>query len=259
MALQKLRADLAQRRSEESEEDKRVLGQVWKIRQGNPNATVADLPPSVVAYTQARGLGTHVDSILSQSNVMDDSRLYADLMSKSGNDAEGFANIDLTKFSGSLTQAHWNHLVEIQRSINKADTRAVEITKLQTQTVQNVRADMRAAGLDTGAKPGTNAAEKLAQFETSLHDTLVAENEARRVANKPPLSRDEARTLALGLLKDQALSGSGFLWDTHGPTYSVVDKIPAEERESIRQKLQAAGLAATPARIVDYYNRSRAK
>jgi hypothetical protein len=121
-------------------------------------------------------------------------------------------------------------------------------------------AAVRASGLNLSAKAGTDQAVEAEKFESSLHDAIIAENQSRLSTNRQPMSRDEAGQLVAGMVRDQALAGTG-LWgtfQTHGPTFKVVDFIPDDERRQIAARLQAAGMAATPTNVVDYYNRKHA-
>lgn len=267
IALQQLRADSAQQRGEQSENDKNVLGRVWDLKNRNPNATVTDLSRSDYAYIESRGLGQHVDSILSSSPAKDDAKMFNDLMRMSVDDPVNFTKTDLVQHSGQLSKAHWNHLVETQTSIGKQDNKAMEINKLVDDTVKNAKADLLAAGLKVNQSDrtaGSNAAAKFDQFETSLRDTLVA---AQQSKTSGPLSREEARTIAVGMLKDQALSG-GFFSNMLGlntkPIYKMTpeDKaqpwdIPPAERAQIAQKLSGAGLPTSEANVQRYYKASR--
>lgn len=259
-ALGHLRSDNAQRRAEEGEQDKAVLGQVWDLKNKNPNATVADLTPQQLAYVKQRGLGTHIDAILKQDNAMDDSKAYTTLLRQSAEDPRSFGQIDLSKESGHLTQAHFNHLAEIQRAALSADNKKYDEFKVERDAVTSVMGELNAAGLSRTNKPGTSGAQEYAQFETSLHDTIRATNTARASAGKGPMNAEEARQAALGLLKDTALSGRHWWQSSTGPAYKAqpIERIPDNDRQRITQTLVKAGRQATPDEIVRYYTTEQA-
>jgi len=242
MALQKLRADTAQRRSEEAEADKSMIGQIWGLKQKNPNLALTDLTPSQIAYIKNRGLGTHVDAILNSSPAIDDAKLYNDQMRMASEDPSAFVKQDLSTLSGQLTPAHWDHLVGVQSSINRGDVKAMDQAKLMHNTVTDIKAGMLSAGINLTPKPGTPQAKALDAFESSLRDSLVA---AQTAKGNAPLSRDEARQIGLGLLKDQTLTGTGWFIDTHKPVWQMTPQeraapwtIPDADRAQITQALR---------------------
>lgn len=261
MALQKAKADYSLAREQETQYDKNLLGQVWAFKQQNPNASVADLPANIVGALRANGhLAVSATSIMQQSDSMDDSKTFADLMRMSAEDPSAFVKMDMASMSGALTGQHFNHLVNLQTSMNSGDLKAADVAKVQASAVRDQMAAIKASGLNPAAKPGTDQATELDKFESSLHDAIIAENQTRQQSKKPPLNRDEAGQLVAGLAKDQALAGTG-LWgimQTRGPSYKLVDQIDSNERQQIAGTLQSAGLAPTPTNIVDYYNRKHA-
>lgn len=258
-ALAHLRSDDAQRREQQSEADKQFIGNIWAVKQQNPNATLQDLTPSQITYIKARGLGASVDSILNHKEDIDDSAVYADLMRQASDDPQTFSSMDLPKMSGQLTKGHYTQLVERQAAINKGDLKAQQITNLQNTAVKNAMADIKASGLVPAAKPGTTQADQFAKFESSLQDALTTEQQSRALARKPPLTADEAKAIAQGLVKQQALAGTGLwgMFQTKGRTYELASDIPQAERDQISAKLRSAGMTPTPQNIVTYYNRSK--
>ena len=239
MALQKLRADNAQRRSEQTESDRYFMGQIFDLKQKNPNVSITDLSPSQQSYMKARGLGPHVTALLKEGPVVDDSKLFNDQMRMSAEDPSGFAKQDMSIYRGQLTQPHWDHLVGLQTSVNRQDIAAMDQAKVLHNTVTDIKSGMAAAGLDLNPKPGAKA-DALNQFEASLRDSLIAAQNTK----KAPLSRDEARQIGLGLLKDQTLSGTGFLFDTHKPVWQMTPEerakswtIPDDDRKQITEAL----------------------
>lgn len=261
MALQKLRADNSQRRAEQGENDRAMLGNIWDLARKGGNIT--DLSPTQLAYVKQRGLGPNVDAMFNRADKasFDDSQQYADLMRMSADDPAGFTSMDLAKFSGQLTQAHWNHLVGVQTSINRQDVKAMEANKVVHTAIQDTKAQLLAAGFNMNPKPNTSDANKLAQFETSLRDALVAAQQDRK---DKPLTRDEARAITMGMLKDHALTGTGYfgtsVGQTHVPVWQMSPEqraanweIPQDERAQISASLTKAGLSITEVNIQRAY------
>jgi hypothetical protein len=85
--------------------------------------------------------------------------------------------------------------------------------------------------MDLTPKQGTTAAKNLDQFTASLHDALAAaqtEWQAKKLSRTQ--MREQARSITLGMLKDQALSGSGYFGTTIGQTHMPVWKMTADQR-----------------------------
>jgi hypothetical protein len=269
MALQKLRADNAQRRSEQSENDKAMLGNVWDLAQ--KGGSITDLSPSQYNYIKQRGLGPSVDAMFKRADQadFDDSRAYVDTMRLASEDPAAFSRMDLATLSGQLTKQHWNHLVGIQASINRQDANAQDLLKIQSTAVGDTKAQMLSAGMNLSPKPDTPAAKTLDQFTASLHDALAAAQpdwQAKKLTRAQ--MREEARKVTLGMLKDQALSGSGYFGTSVGQTHLPVWKmsaeqraapwdIPAADRQQITQALQRAGKPITEDAIQSVYKNAQ--
>ena len=277
MALQLARADNAQRRGEQSEKDRQVLGSAWETKLRNPGATVASLPASVIAYARDRGLGPQLTSIMEHEGPharaagggkgdgegkVDDTQAYASLMRMSAEDPDAFAKLDLAKLAGTtLGKSRWDKLLTRQTAILTRDNKEVDAMKITDSALRSIRTDLQAAGLPATAKPGSKEATQRAEFEAAFHDAVeaAAKNPQRK---GQPLTNEEARGIGLGMLKQQTLAGSGIFGTSFGqdkgPAYKLVDKVPADDRALIAQALQARGLAVTPAAILDLYNRKKA-
>lgn len=264
MALQKLRADNAQRRSEEAEYDKNILGQVWDLKNKNPNAALTDLPTGTLAYIQHRGLGPHVDNILASGPATDNPRLFLDLMSQAASDPANFIKQDPTIFRGQLSDAHYRQIEAAYTGINKQDVKAMEANKLVHAALGDTKASLLAAGINLSPKPNTGDAKQLDTFMANLHDQIVAAQQDKGT----PLTRDEARSIALGSLKDQALAGTGYfgttIGQTHMPAWKMAPEqraadwdIPAQDRSGITQSLRNNGLPVTEANIQRAYKLSK--
>lgn len=260
MALQHLRADNAQRRSEQVESDKSLIGTVWDL--ANKGGKMTDLSPSQLNYIKQRGLGSQIDNIFNrESAAQDDSKMYSDLARMSAEDPVGFTKMDLSTVSGSLSKAHWNHLVGIQTAISRQDVKAMEGNKLVHTTLMDAKANLVAAGFNMNPKPNTSEAKRLEAFETDLRDALTAAQEAN---DGKPLTREQARGIALGHLKDQALANTGYfgtsVGQTHKPVYQMTPEerakpwvIPEGDRAQIKASLQRQGLPASEDNIQRAY------
>ena len=249
----------AQRRSEQSENDKSVIGTVWDMARNGKS--MADISPPMMNYIKTRGLGEHIDNIFKRNapggDALDDSALYNDQMRMSAEDPSSFVKQDLALLSGKLSQAHWNHLVGMQTSINRSDIKAQDQNKLVHNAILDTKASLLSAGFNLNPKPGTPQATELDKFESDLRDTLVsAQQDWIDKKLTPAQQREEARKITAGALKDQALAGTGYfgtsIGRTHMPVYKMTPEqraapwvIPDADRAQIKASLQKQGLPAS--------------
>jgi hypothetical protein len=257
MALQHLRADNSQRRAEQGEQDKAVVGAVWDL--ARKGGSMTDLSPGQLAYIKQRGLGPHIDLMFKRADdaTFDDSKQFSDLMRMSAEDPAAFVKMDLSTMVGQVTKPHWNHLIGMQTAINRGDLKALDSQKLVQDTIKATKAQMLAAGINLSPKPNTDAAKQLDQFTASVYDSLTTAQidwEEKKLTR--PQMREEARKLTLGMLKDQALAGTGYFGTSVGQSHMPVWKmnaeqkaapwdIPQAEREQITQALTKRGLPVT--------------
>lgn len=264
LALQHLRADNSQRRSEQAESDKSMLGQIWDL--SHKGGKLTDLSPAQLSYIKNRGLGPSVDAILKQGEPggnagPDDAKLYSDLSRMSVEDPAKFIAMDLATVSGQLSQAHFNHLIGTQTSINRQDVKGMEANKVLHTAVQDAKSGLLAAGFDLTPKEGTQKAKDYQNFEASLRDAIVAAQPGWQEQKlNPAQMREEARKITLGMLKDQTLSNSGWIWDTKLPIWKMTPEqraaswtITDADRTRIKGQLAAGGMPATEANIQQYY------
>lgn len=270
MALQHLRATDSDRRVAQGEADHSLLGNVWDIARNGGKIT--DLSPSQLAYIKQRGLGTNIDAIFKQAEPggaagPDDSKLFSDLSRMSAENPAGFIAMDLSTMSGQLSQAHWNHLVGVQTSINRQDVKGMEANKVVHTAIQDVKASLLAAGFDLTPKEGSESAKNLEKFDANVRDQLIAAQTTWQERKLNPAQiREEARKIALGALKDETLTGTGF--SVNGSTYFQTKlpiwKMSSEQRTAqwdisdadrtrIKAQLTAGGMPSSEANIQQYY------
>lgn len=267
-ALSHLRSDDDQRRRQKTDGENKFMGELWDFaRQGGK---ITDLKPSQIAFIKSNNLGTHVDAVFNgaERNI-DDSQLYSDLSKQSAEDPSGFVRQDLAKLRGQLTEAHWNHLIGMQTTINRNDVKAMDMNKTIHVAVSDTRDALKAAGFDIHAKPNTSGAKTMAEFETQMRDALTAAQstwEEKKLT--PTQQREEARKITLGMLKDQALAGTQtipiFGSNTHKRVYSMTPEerranwvVPDSDRKLISDSLTRQGLAPTEDNIQRAYKLSQ--
>ena len=236
MALQRLRSDDAQRKSELAENDKSVLGGVWEASMRNPRMTAADLPAATIAYARARGLGPHIDAILRQDDPkdakLDDSQYFNDWSKMAANDQVSFLhaidNGDLVtqRQTGQISKATFQHFTNLAASLNRGDIKKMDEVRMVEDTVKSVNDSLSVAGL-ARPKQGSPQAASRELFDTQLRQALIAEQQAHPDV---PIKPERMREIGQGMLKDQALSGTGWFGSGVGLTHKPVYQMTAEER-----------------------------
>lgn len=271
MTMQRIDHAEALRREQQTETDKKVIGQAWET--AHQGGTLASLPASMLAYIKDRGLGPHIDAIFKRGetggsggaglDTAGEAKLYVDLARMSVDDPSAFVNADLSKFAGQLSAGHFNHLITLQLGISKQDAKAMDLSKLVHNAVNDTMATIRAAGMTPTAKPGSTQAQSFDQFEASLRDSLAA---AQAANGDKPLTREQARQVTMGLLKDQALSGTGLfgLGMTHKPVWKMTPderkanwEVPTADRQQIVESLKRKGMPVTEDNIQRAYKYSQ--
>ena len=252
MALQHLRADNAQRRSEEAENDRVFMGNLWgQVKAGNVKS-ITDLSPTQLAYVRNRALGDRVDTLMRKDfDPTRDAQVLTDMTHMAAETPYEFAKMDTSSLIGTVSPGVYDKILGMQTGINKADAKQMEQTKLVSDTLHSVKGMMPAALQN----PKSNSdKQEFAKFNGALIDAL---NSAQTAQGDKPLTNVQAREIALGMVKDRALSGRGWIWGDGPtkPTYQLVDDIPDNDRTQIVQALQGAGKPVTPDAVVDLYNR----
>jgi hypothetical protein len=256
MALQHLRADNAQRRAEQGESDKAMIGQVWDL--ARKGGSITDLSPSQLAYVKQRGLGVHIDQMFKRADEATSTTASSTATSCACRPRTRPLREDgPVHVVGSLTKAHWNHLVGMQTSINRGDVKALDQRRSMHDAVQDARAQLLAAGHQPEPQAEHRRGQAARPVPGVLYDALTtAQPDWQDKKLTRAQMRDEARKLTLGMLKDQALSGSGLLRHQRGPdAHAGVEDdaeqraapwdIPQAERQQIVQALQKRGMPVT--------------
>lgn len=120
-------------------------------------------------------------------------------------DAQKFANLDLSKSEPYLSKGDYRHLIEVQASIGKADAKAMESQRTIRNTLGTIRAEVTAIGIDLTPKEGTPAARETALFMDALTRSLDDATKAKGAALTP----EEGKRVGMGLLREGVEQGSG--------------------------------------------------
>ena len=120
-------------------------------------------------------------------------------------DAQKFANLDLSKSEPYLSKSDYRHLIEVQASISKADAKAMESQRTIRNTLGTIRAEVTAIGIDLTPKEGTPAARETALFMDALTRSLDDATKAKGAALTP----EEGKRVGLGLVREGVEQGTG--------------------------------------------------
>lgn len=252
---------------DQNRQEAAMVGQAqdWVLK--NPGTPIAQMPRAMYLGLEAKGHLAAMDSFANRTAsgdaATDNPRLFLDLMSQAHDDPAGFLKQNITQFYGELSGAHRHQLEQAYNDIGKQDTKQIEANKLVQITLKNVDSSLENAGIKTKPIAGSPDAARYDQFKIGLHDSLVA-----ALQENPNLKPEQARDIALGSLKDQALSGTGYFGTTIGLSHMPVWKmtpdqkaaswaIPDSERTAIMQSLKKSGLPATDANVQRAYKLSK--
>ena len=98
-----------------------------------------------------------------------------------------------------VSQQEFSELQRYRIALNDTNYKAAQATNIANQTISAVKLDLRAAGLNTNAKPGSDQAVKLTDFSTALVreiDEFLADPQNKGM----PPTKDQAARMARNLL-----------------------------------------------------------
>ena len=231
--LQRISAEAQLAKANEADWNNSMSGQAQDWVLNNPGKSIADLPPRL--YNWAKGKG-QLDNL---------SRFAASAGDVKGNDAE-FTRLFIlgadnptqflkefdensSQLQLTLSRTQYNSLLTRRGSIGKGELAAQVASKVAANTVRAVSADLKAAGIDTTPKEGSEDAKRFAQFNAALITAI----DARQAELGRSLTADEARKIGISLLQEGELRGSDS-WLTLG------------DMKKLRFEVTAAEAAATP-------------
>jgi hypothetical protein len=230
-----------------------IEGSVWDAVRQNPKMTVNNLPAATIAYVRERGLGPRIDAIFNHNDSTDNPGLFLKIMDQSFEDPAGFKNGGVAQYQGQLSKTNFAQLQARYLAIDKGDAQAQQVQKTQDAAVKSVLPLLAASGKDPKKNP-----DEYSKFEAELHSTLFLENQQRLAKKQNSLTVEEARDKITGLLAVKALSGTGVLFDTRGPVYTLPASMSEGDRSRAVQGLTAAGRPVTAENIVRYHNTAKA-
>jgi hypothetical protein len=134
-----------------------------------------------------------------------DMNVYYGLRRMAMDEPQRFGELDLRRSQPYLTDGDLKHLIEIQGGIAKGDAKAMESQRVTRQTLDAIKADVRAIGIDLTPKEGSPAAKETALFMGALTQAL---DEATK-GKGAPLTAEEAKRIGMGMVREGVEQGSG--------------------------------------------------
>lgn len=189
---------------------------VWDKLDGREQAQIND-------YVDARWRRAKADA-KKDDKVETDMDVYYGLRRMAVDDPAAFGKVDLMKSKPFLKDPDLKHLMEIQGSLVKGDTKEMDVQRTVKRTINLVRSSIASAGIDLTPKEGTNKAKQTEMFFGALTQAL---DDATAV-KKAPLTDDEAKRIGMGMLRDEFEQGSGLLGMFQNKKRAF--EIPAEQR-----------------------------
>ncbi len=220
-AVQQLRTRYAERDAAQIREVKQVSNSAWSVlmAKGSMSAIPAQTMATLRAvapeeerqmrdWLQAKAIQSKA---LAKSTFEPDDQLYIGLRRMAMEDPVKFQTFvdakGLEKSAPKLSDGQMGSLLAVAQGIDRKDTRAMESNRVVASTLKAVDAQIRVAGLKRSAKPDTSEAMEYAKFQTALTNAL----DAKMAEKKAPLTDQEARAVAAGMLRQGIEQGSGFL------------------------------------------------
>jgi hypothetical protein len=271
-AVQAVKLRAVEREAIKSQAQKENADSAWKVitaggskRQipiGTWNALSGDEQRQINDYTEAKWRRAKADA---DGKRETDMSAYYGLRLMAAEQPEVFAKIDLMKSQPYLRDGDLKQLIDLQGSLNRGDLKAMESQRTVKRTLDLVKGEVAAAGIDLTPKEGTNKAKDTAAFLGSVTRALDEATAAKGRA----LTDDEARRIGMGLLREGFVQGSGIFFDDKKRGYQVTEqergrfvaveyaKIPPDIRAEIEADLAQAGVKKIDkARVEQVYQRA---
>lgn len=191
---------------------------------------------SIEAFVERRAKGTQKT----------DPAVYDRLNRMAGDKPEDFANTDLLQYRGDLTEAHWTHFSDLQRTVKAADTRASEKTTSIRNANQMADDALRQMKIDPSPKEGSADAGKAAAFRMRLQQE-VSEFEAQKGGKADPT---DIQKIVDRLSIRVAVPDTGYFGTNVGRTEKRLFELPAGQKGEVDEISDIPATALAQARAV---------
>ena len=265
------RAALNERAEKEAHED--ALRTVYDRLDAN-QGDVYSIPPTTwasmtggeraaaISYGEHRAKGTEVET---------DLPTYYHLMQTAAHEPGLFSSVNLLKYKAALGKTEFKQLTDLQLSLRRGDKPVVDAALDEFRsTDQIVKDTLNQYGIDPTPKEGSKEAAAIAQLRRMLDLRVAAAQPADpRTGKRPKVTNVEVQREMDDLLGQSVnVPGSWWnIWPGGAPFFDqqkrlidlTIEDVPAEDKATIRQKLQKRGLPATDPAILNVYIESKVK
>lgn len=192
---------------------KATSDEAWKILTNGGSRK--SIPPAVwnaLPGEEQRQINDYVESKWRRAKAdaegkkEDDWGGYMALRDMAREDPERFSDPQtLLRAEPRMSKQQMNSLIGLRDTIAKDDIKAMQSQRTVKRTIDLVKSDIQAAGVDLTPKEGTSKAKDTAQFFGTLTQAL----DAATAEKGKPLTDEEASRIGRGMLRDVVEQGSG--------------------------------------------------
>lgn len=172
--------------------------QQWVLE--NPNTPLLDMPSDMFANVKSTGLFDDLQRFATYAGqVPENPQRFLELRLMDPLEFMRDFDANSPEIRLQVSQQEYSELQRYRIALNDTNYKAAQATNIANQTISAVKLDLRAAGLNTNAKPGSDQAVKLTDFSTALVreiDEFIADPQNKGM----PPTKDQAARLARNLL-----------------------------------------------------------
>lgn len=251
-----------------SQQTAQLMGDLGAKAQKPGSTLTSTASAEQLAFITEHGLWPHAEALFNRSSTKDNPVLYMQLLSEATQDpatfmARGPGGIAALK--GYMSDSNFNHIEQLYGAIDKKSVEQMSSASGAMKAINEITRQLDQSGINTHAKPGTNAEAQLAQFQSDVVQRIQL---AQKQNNGTMLTDEQMRDIALGEAKKQSLAGTG-LWgyfQTNKAPYQMTDEeraangsITAADSDRITATLKANKMPVTQKNVMQYYTLEQQK
>jgi hypothetical protein len=181
------------------------------------------------------------------------------LASVDGPTRDKFLKTNLMVHRPNMADPEFKELVSLQSQLRKNDSSALDKLNGFRSASSIINDSLSAVNIKPNPKPGSDDAEKVAQFRRRVEESVVElqTETGRKATNK------EIQSIVDNMIVKGKIPDSGIIWDTRARAFELepgqrlvveYDSIPIEERRAAEQALKRKGLPVTSESIRQLYS-----
>lgn len=250
-------------RTQQSNQAAGALGNASNYAANNPGLSFLDFAKAYPDQYRLLYESDHIETAMNYfngGNKAGDPALFNNLMDMASTNPSGLLDYPADQIAAKLSPQQLAQVKAARNGIATHNAQQIATDNLVTSTVKSVSKKISDAGVNLNQQTEagkTDLNALMANLRMKLY-TAAGNN------NGEPLTDKQANDIALGVLKDQALSGTGYFGTANGrtpiPAYqSPLDarqgllNIPDADRNAIRNSLIKNGMPVSEANILRLY------